>query len=241
MKKERIGIIGYGRWAKVMVPTINKYFKIDFIITSNFNYKLIDLKKIKWIFVITNNQSHYEIVKYFLKKKINVFCEKPLTQSLKLSKELYALRDKYKTKLYVNDVEFFKNKSIILKKKNIIQRQKKSDESKISLLFRLAYHDFYLLKDKINLKKIKDIKIFETKKKLNIFFIVERQTFEFLYRIDSLNKIHKINSLNLLRIKKKPLDIMFKKLSRNEINFYENKNRTLFSSEIISILQKKYV
>jgi len=35
MKKERIGIIGYGRWAKVMVPTINKYFKITEIITSN--------------------------------------------------------------------------------------------------------------------------------------------------------------------------------------------------------------
>jgi hypothetical protein len=79
------------------------------------------------------------------------------------------------------------------------------------------------------------------KKKLNISFKVERQTFEFLYRIDSLDKIHKINSLNLLRIQKKPLDIMLKKLSKNKINFYENKNRTLFSSEIISILQKKYI
>ncbi len=68
MKKDRVGIIGYGRWAKVMVPTISKYFKIDFIVTSNINFKLINFKRIKWIFVITNDQSHYEIVKYFIKK-----------------------------------------------------------------------------------------------------------------------------------------------------------------------------
>lgn len=241
MKKDRVGIIGYGRWAKVMVPTISKYFKIDFIVTSNINFKLINFKRIKWIFVITNDQSHYEIVKYFIKKKLNIFCEKPLTQNLKLSKELYALKDKYNTKLYVNDVEFFKDKKISLKKKNFIQRQKKSDRSKTSLLFRLAYHDFYLLKDKINLTKIKNIKIFENQKKLNISFVEGHKNFKFLYRIDSLKKIHKINSLNLLKFKEKPLDIMIKKLSKNKVNFNENKNRTLFSSKLISILKKKYI
>jgi hypothetical protein len=44
-----------------------------------------------------------------LKKKINVFCEKPLSRSLDECKELYQLAKKNDAKLYVSDVELFIN------------------------------------------------------------------------------------------------------------------------------------
>ena len=40
------------------------------------------------VFVVTPPQTHYEVCKHFLKKGVNVFCEKPLTLSEKSSYEL---------------------------------------------------------------------------------------------------------------------------------------------------------
>ena len=79
MKKKNVGIIGNGKWAKIMIPKIKKFANIKFIANTKTGYKKFNLSKISWIFVLTNNATHYDIVKYFLNKKKKVFCEKPLT------------------------------------------------------------------------------------------------------------------------------------------------------------------
>ena len=141
-----IGIIGNGKWAKVMIPLISKLSNIRFIANSKIDYKKLNLKNISWIFVLTNNETHYKIVRYFLNKKKNVFCEKPLAKSYSQVLKLYNISKKQKVKLYVNDVEFFKKKNFVIKKTNKILRIKRSLKDENSLLHRLAYHDFYLLK-----------------------------------------------------------------------------------------------
>ena len=241
MKKKNIGIIGCGKWAKIILPTLSKYFNINFIINSKVNYKIFNLNNIDWIFILTNNTSHLKIVKYFLNKKKNVFCEKPLTTSYKNTLELFNLAKNKKTKLYVDDVECFKNKHLKINKVNIIKRFKKAKKSSESLLFRLAYHDFYLLKNYIDLKKINNIKIFENSYNLKIYFTdYNNKKFNFLYKTNSNLNVHKINSINLLEYKKKPLDIMFKKMIKNSLNYKANQARSVFSNKLISILKKKY-
>ena len=73
MKKKNIGIIGFGKWTKTIFPILSNYFNINFIINSKVNYKIFNLNGLDWIFVLTNNKSHYKIVKYFLNKKKKCF------------------------------------------------------------------------------------------------------------------------------------------------------------------------
>jgi len=240
MKKKYIGIVGYGRWAKKIIPTLQKYFNIGFICNSKIDYKLINLTNIDWIFILSNNETHYEILKYFFKKKIKIFCEKPLDSNLKKTRHLYKVAKKNRCKLYVDDVEFYKNKKINLKKINKIYRFKKARKSDVSLLHRLAYHDFYLLEKFINLKKISNIKLIENNFKLKISFKESDKIYYFSYKINSDKNIHSINDINLLKFKKKPLSEMFASMNKEKLDFIGNKKRTLFSSELISILKKEY-
>lgn len=241
MKKKSIGIIGYGSWAKTVFPTLEKYFNINFIINSKIDFKSLNLDKTDWVFIFTNNESHFDIVRYLLNKKKNIFCEKPLSLSYKKTLYLYELAAKKKCKLYVDDVEYFKNKRLKIKKKNYILRFKMSIKSDTSILFRLAYHDLYLLKNYISIEKIYNIQLLEKSKSLKFSFICNKAFYKFYYRLDSNKKIHKINEVNFLDFKKKPLDIMFDSLNRNKIDFFNNKKRTLFSSKLISLLDKKYI
>ena len=104
--------------------------------------------------------------------------------------------------MYVDDVEYFKKKQLLINKVNIIRRYKKAKKSSESLLFRLAYHDFYLLKNYIDLKKINNLKIFEDSYNLKINFTDDKKKFIFLYKTNSNLNIHEINSINLLKFKK---------------------------------------
>ena len=83
-------------------------------------------------------------------------------------------------------------------------------------MFRLADHDFYLLKDYIEIKKNKAINFFENKNILKFSFKEKKNIkFSFLYRTNSLKKVHKINLTNMLNFKKKPLSTMLEKMNRN--------------------------
>jgi hypothetical protein len=168
MQKKNVGVIGNGKWAKIMLPKLSKLANIKFIADSKSGYKKFDINNISWIFVLTNIDTHYEIVKFFLRKKKNVFCEKPLTTNFFDTIKLYNYSKRKKISLYVNDVEFFKKKEIYIKNKNLIIRKKKSEFSKDSLLSRLAYHDFYLLKKFINLD---NMRISILVKKKNIYHL----------------------------------------------------------------------
>ena len=96
MKKKNVGIVGNGRWAKIMIPKIKKFANVKFIANSKTNYKKFKLSKISWIFVLTNNDTHYAIVRYFLNKKKRVFCEKPLTRNFKTQSNYFIFQKERK-------------------------------------------------------------------------------------------------------------------------------------------------
>ena len=157
-------LIGKGNWGKNLYKNILNIGNVKGVVTSKNNIKNFDLSNIDWAIVSTPNKYHFKYVKYFLEKKINVFCEKPLTESLFLTKKLIRLSKINKTKLYISDIELFKNKKIKIFKDNNINRGKKCNYSFVKTLYALAYHDFYPLNKYISKKKIK-IEILKKKKK----------------------------------------------------------------------------
>ena len=236
-----IGIIGNGKWAKIMIPLISKLSNIRFIANSKIDYKKLNLKNISWIFVLTNNETHYKIVRYFLNKKKNVFCEKPLAKSYSQVLKLYNISKKQKVKLYVNDVEFFKKKNFVIKKTNKILRIKRSLKDENSLLHRLAYHDFYLLKRYIILNDIKIIKNVEKNNELKLKIMTNDKCFEFFYDINSKIKVHKINKFDMMNFRGNPLKKMIKNIYKiNKKKLDINKSNTIFASKLISTINNKF-
>ena len=71
---------------------------LNSIYTSFLEFKenLLDI-----VFVLTPSGSHFQIVKFLLKRKINVLCEKPLTLLLNQTLELEKLAKKNKLILSV--------------------------------------------------------------------------------------------------------------------------------------------
>jgi len=238
MTKQNVGIIGYGAWAQRIVPTIKKLCNINFIANSTIDYKILNLD-VDWVIVLTSNETHFSIVKYLLNKGINVICEKPLTTSFKQSEYLYNLAKNKKAKLYVSDVEFYKYKKIKILNNNNIIRSKKNNLQKGNLLFRLAYHDFYLLRKHLNSTKIDKIRISQMNDmRLKFNFYSKDKKFNFSYSVNDLINKHKINNRNLLKFKTDPLTKMFKAIFKKKVDFQRNKLDTLFASKIIYKLNK---
>ena len=167
--KKKVGVIGFGNWAKKIIPVINEESEIKFISNTKISYKKFN-NNIDWVFILSNNRSHYKIAKYFLEKKTNVFCEKPLTENYAQSKKLISLANKTRCKIFISEVELFKDKKIPNSVQFDIQRKKfeKFKNKKSSILFRLAYHDIYLLYDTLKNEKINSIYHKETSNKLLI-------------------------------------------------------------------------
>jgi len=124
MLRKNVGLIGIGNWGKILKDKLSANSNLIFFANSKTKYEK-KLKNIDWIFVATPDRTHFKLVKKFLLKKINVFCEKPLTLKSKQSIELFKIAKKNKVKLYVDDIQIFLKKKIILKKKNYILRKKK--------------------------------------------------------------------------------------------------------------------
>ena len=238
MIKKNVGIIGYGAWAQRVVPIVKELCNINFITNSKIDYKILNLD-VDWVVVLTNNNTHFPIVKYLLSKGKNVICEKPLAGTPKESEYLYKLAKNKKAKLYVSDVEFYKYKKMKISNNNNIIRSKKSSVKKGDLLFRLAYHDFYLLRKYLGSQKINIIKTIQmNKKNLKFSFNSNDKKFNFLYSIDSLANKHNINKVNFLKFKSDPLTKMFQTIFNGKADFKRNKMDTLCASKIISQLNE---
>ena len=228
-------IIGIGGWGKKVLRSLKKIKQIKNIqIVKNRRDKTkINSNNLNWVFVTTSTNNHYSIVKKYLRKKINVFCEKPLTNSIIKDKELFKLAQKNKCKLYVSDVENFKNIKIKLKNKNIIYRSKFSND-KTYILERLAYHEFTYLYKFFKKGKISNMNIIKNKAgELNILIILNNKHFSLNYNLNSKNKVHSFNGINLIR-KKNYLKIMIEKVIKNKVNFNLNKKLSLFANSAIN-------
>lgn len=105
MKKTRLLIIGYSSFARRrLIPSLNKNKKIDYCICSKsnkirlnkkilYNDYQVALNKFKpeLVYISSINSLHYSYAKKILKKGFNVIVDKPVTLSLKKTKELLKI------------------------------------------------------------------------------------------------------------------------------------------------------
>ena len=239
MKLQRAIVLGKGKWGKIFISRLKNKVKIVKILRSRDNYKIIDYKKIDWIFVLTNTKKHYEICDYYISRCSNIFCEKPLTTDLYKCEKLIKKAKENNCNLYISDIENYKLKKLKLRLNNIIIRKKFSFD-KTDLLFRYAYHDLYVLSNKINLRDMSDLKIVNNKLgELNYTFKIKKKKFEFIYSFNSTNKVHKINNIDFLLFNGNPLDKMIKNVLLNKINTNINHRNALDAVYILNKIKKK--
>ena len=89
-------LIGLGSWGKTLLNSLKgiKKFKNITVIKNRKDQTKINYKSIKWAFISVSTLNHYNVVKKILKNKVNVFCEKPLTNNLKQDIKLFKIAKK---------------------------------------------------------------------------------------------------------------------------------------------------
>ena len=237
MHSKSTGLVGRGKWGKILQKKISSISKLHFIANSKSKY-FNKLDKIDWIFIATPDNTHFNIVNKCIEKKINIFCEKPLTKTYIQSLRLFQKAKKNRILLYVDEVQSFLKKKLKIKKYNYITRQKKGFGNPKDLLFRFAYHDFYYLYEKVKKAKISNIKILNIKDYLEFKIDFGKKTFHFYYSLNSEKRIHSFNSINLLT-KKDVLSKMIKDVLNEKVDFNNNKNKSLFANKLIDRIIKK--
>ena len=147
----KTGLIGYGKWGKILHSKLQNIVDVEFVCTSRDNY-YSKLKDVDWVFVATTNESHYEIVKKCLWAGKNVFCEKPLALTYEESKKLCKLAKMREVKLFIDEVFWYRSELIDLHhifshspKKLNCTWNKTDFKPPNSVFYDLMYHDLYLL------------------------------------------------------------------------------------------------
>lgn len=163
----KIGLVGYGYWGAIILKKLKSMGFEDIVICETNNpsvdghtvisdYTQLECDK---VFVITPASTHFGIVKHFLMKGIDVFCEKPLTLTEQECRELFYIADFNRCHLFVDWIFLFNEavdfiKGVIEEKgppKFIsMNRLNKGPERKdVGAKWDLASHDlsilFYLL------------------------------------------------------------------------------------------------
>lgn len=231
-------LIGKGKWGQKLLKNLKKIGIVKNIITSKDDFKDINTKNIDWVFIASPNKFHYAHVKFFLKKKINVFCEKPLAQTYKKSLELIKLSKRFKVNLYVDDIEFYKNIKLSIRSNNYIFRSKFVKYSFIENLYALAYHDFYILNKFLKVPNIK-INIILKKKPIYIFKIISaNRSFTFEYNLEKKTE-HTINGKSF-KTSKNFISKMVKTILISKKSYFNlNHQRSLKASYLIDLIKKK--
>lgn len=132
----KTGLIGHGYWGKI----------INSKLTDNTINSISE--DTEWVFVATPPSTHYDIVKEYLQKEKNVFCEKPLTLNYNSSLELINLAKEKNACLYINNIFLLRNeiKNINVPLVNNIEFiWLKKGPYNDTLVNDLLYHDLYIL------------------------------------------------------------------------------------------------
>lgn len=146
----KCGLIGYGYWGKIVHSKLK-----NCIISPPYD-------DVDWIFVTTPPSSHFDIVKEYLNKGKNVFCEKPLSPNIDQTSELIKLSILLNKKLYIDNIFLLRNE---IKNCNIIPKKTiefiwyKNGPFKDNIFNDLLYHDLYLIIKFLGVHFIDDIKI----------------------------------------------------------------------------------
>ena len=81
----KVGLIGKGKWGKIIDKTIKDLSLSD----DFFNINFVEPEQADWVIISTPNDLHYEQVMTWLAAGKNVFCEKPLTKTYSQSLKLF--------------------------------------------------------------------------------------------------------------------------------------------------------
>ena len=233
----KVGLIGYGKWGKVLYKKLINFCDVKFICTSKEDYKS-KLKNLDWVVVATPDKTHYEIVKNCLWAGKNVFCEKPLTPTYEQSKRLFSLAKMRGVKLYVDDIQNYRDYDFNIMEDNLVERRKNGGGDVKDILYRLAYHDIYTLYNHIKYSNICYIDLFDKNDKLHFNVQFEDINVNFLYNLNSEEVEHHINGCSL-RGEDDILTMMLKKVFDESADFEYNKEITLFTNEFIDKINKK--
>jgi len=241
----KVGLIGYGTWGKILYTKLEKFCDVKFTCRSKDNY-MSKLDDVDWVVVSTPNETHYEIVKKCLWFGKNVFCEKPLTLTREQSEKLYDIADMRNVKLYVDDVQNFREVHWDLIENNLIERKKKDNfnhsyYTNKDLLYRLTYHDIYYLYPHIKNSEIEKITPIDVEKKLQFKIEFNDIDIEFCYDTNyDGERTHHINGVSLMGDgTDDPLQEMLQKVFNYDVDFEYNKEITLYTNDFIDILNKK--
>jgi len=241
----KVGLIGYGTWGKILYKKLEKFCDVKFTCRSKDTY-LDKLDDVDWVVVSTPNDTHFEIVSECLMKGKNVFCEKPLTLTYEESETLYQMADYYDVKLYVDDIQNWREVQWDLMEDNLIERKKKDNFNHSyyttkDLLYRLAYHDIYYLYQHIKNSEIEEIIPIDVSNKLQFKVKFNDISVEFGYDTDyDYEKTHHINGVSLMGDgMDDPLQDMLEEVLYKNVDFECNKEITLFTNGFIDILNKK--
>jgi predicted dehydrogenase len=104
-KNDKIGLIGYGYWGKILYKTLLKlgYANVTICDVSGqgdiTNYSELDVSH---VLIATPPSTHYEICDHFLRRGVNVFCEKPLVTDYTEAEKLYEVAEKTGAKLFTD-------------------------------------------------------------------------------------------------------------------------------------------
>ena len=243
-------IIGGGRWARQIIQNLiinnkvknlycytkrNNFYLKDWLKRKKFNnyvklIKKIPLSKSKFrLAVICNATSnHFRFAKMMLKKKYNIFVEKPVALKSKDAYKLLDISHKNNRKIFCSNIFSFssglKKLFLKIKKKQITEvnffwhdklneyryGERKKYDSKIPIYLDVLFHIFSILDQII---KSKNYKITDVKKKV---FLNNEAIIDLM-----INKI-KI-TINLNRRAKKRLRLI--KLNENKKNYIINFSR----------------
>ncbi len=241
--KKKVGLIGRGNWGSLIKSKLSDLADLKFVSGKNENYlDLIKKNKVDWIFIVTPNSTHYQIVKKCLGQKLNVFCEKPLTIKFDKAKKLFEIAKKNKVKLYVSDIYSFKKKRVSkIFLNNKIKRSKNIFGKDNEFLNRFMYHDISLLYKHIYKKKIDSFRFNQNKKKkinyLNLKF-TDQTNFIFEYHLKNRTKKHYINNINF-NDKDDALKKMLNSVLYKKIDMRFNNSKALYILKFLNYFRSK--
>ena len=245
MRVYNIGLIGRGKMSKAFQKEIKKSKKfnlIKIISKRNMNKKSQNIKKFfesnkfNLIIITSPVTSHYEYLRYAIKKKKNIIVEKPLVENFNELKKIYKLNRNFKQKIMIhhNDVlnfekfKIFKDNFKKLKKIEMIYGKNDVTNTYNKPFFDWLPHPLALMIKYFGLpKKFNILKFSRNKKKDRI---LEDLKIEFLF--NNL-KIFIIFS-NFLKKRTKKIFI-FKNIKKEIYDGYKKKNR-----RTIKILLEKF-
>ena len=227
----KVGLIGYGKWGKILHQKLKKISAVEFVCTSKDDYQS-KLNDVDWVFVATPDETHFKIVRNCILARKNVFCEKPLTLSCEESKLLFRQAKLMGVKLYVDDIQNYRNYNFDISDNNKIVRKKSGGGNLKDVLYRLTYHDIYTLYPFIKDLEFKGVDIFQKTDKLFFNVTFDNKYFEFLYDVNSDEKEHTINGYDLTG-QDDILTSMVSKVLKEEVDFEYNEKISLFANEII--------